>query len=181
MALEVDCSILWVLISGREKREWVSSVYKIEQYSPANHSVLKVDHAFAVDILDLLTSDWQDTVPKEQPFLMAGNIYDIPITTIKALKNLNKIFPGCFATVYNSSRAIKEVTEANTGIEVVVAANFVPMEIKSETLEWKKEFTRRAFVAGCVGAVVDFDPTELAAEYPDHLFFRNIDNANNNP
>jgi hypothetical protein len=129
---------------------------------------------FAADIIDwdtLLGS--QQWPPKNgmRPVVVTANLYDIPRTMIAALRNLNKHYPSAYSMVYNYPRNLREVAEAQTGINMVVVTTFPPIEIANKRA-WQEMTVHQSLGAGCVGALVDFDPSELAAEHTNKAFFR---------
>lgn len=144
----------------------------LERYDHASESFIPYSEAVVVTVIDdvLFKGKWPEA-PEGSPVVIATNMYDIPATMIAALRNLNRLYPGSSAFVYQSPPKLEKIAKAQTGINLI-ATTVHPADEVEDVPKWQNEFARNAFAAGCIGAVVNFDCVELAREFPDREFYR---------
>ena len=112
--------------------------------------------------------------PEGNRIFVYVSIYDIPRTTERALRQLSRRYTEeSYCLVFNSVPKLEIAVLANTGVKLIADARIPPSEVPDQEA-WKKIFAADALEVGCDGVLVDFDPIELAIDYPDKLFFTGL-------
>lgn len=141
----------------------------LEKYDPSTETFTPSDAQIIT--WDDLLGEGGLSVPEDSSVFVIATMYDTPRTMIAALHNLRRWNNNPYAAVFNSARALEEITEAVPGVNLIAVSKFVPKEVKDKPA-WQVSFTRQALTAGCAGALVSFNCVDLAREYPDRQFFR---------
>ena len=122
----------------------------LEKYDPSTETFTPSD--VQVVTWDLLGENGL-SVPEDSSVFVVATMYDVPRTMIAALRNLRRRYNNPYVAVFNSVKALEEITEAVPGVNLIAVSQFVPNEIKDKPA-WQVNFTRQALAAGCAGAII---------------------------
>jgi len=128
-----------------------------------------------VTMESILRNSWPEP-PDGRQIIYTAPMYDIPITMIRALRNFGKSYNGALAVIYQTPNAIEEIIEADTGIGLIIEASLPPLGIPNRKA-WQHKTIEQSVGAGCVGALIDFNPRELEDYGPGFLLLRRLTGA----
>jgi len=106
-------------------------------FSIFNHRLKQFEALDAVsfDMFDMLAGP----LPKllgEKPVVAAINMYGIPKTMHRALRQLEQRYPGCYVTVFQAPRHLAKLVSSELNLKLVADTTFPPSEVK-EPESWK--------------------------------------------
>jgi len=96
-------------------------------------------------------------------------IYDVPASSIGALRQLGRRLPQCYALVSGSPQALQQIAAADTGVRLIYDAVHAPLGEAGSSLT-PEERVVQALGAGAAGALVADVTPELQA-HPEAVFF----------
>jgi hypothetical protein len=138
----------------------------IEQY---NRRTCQFEPNPNLRVLDFGSISGAQTISDDETVYIDMCLYEIPETCIRALRAASRRFPRCLIRFTGSFACIEQVA-AETEVGLIIEGTIPPIGL-SDT-QWPLDFIKKSLEMGASGALVDFNPGELAQEFPSAVFLR---------